>query len=59
MKKRFLELLLTLCGAHSEKAEQSSTGTRRSFKGIFLWAFRPELLLSNTSVSIVRSEINA
>lgn len=43
---------------HSEKAEQSSTGTRRSFKGIFLWAFRPELL-SNTPVSIVRSEINA
>lgn len=58
MKKRFLELLLTLCGAHTVR-RQSSTGTRRSFKGIFLWAFRPELLLSNTPVSIVRSEINA
>lgn len=44
---------------HSEKAEQSSTGTRRSFKEIFLWAFEPEILLSNTPVSIVRSEINA
>lgn len=49
----------TVWCTHSEKTEQSSTGTGRSFKGIFLWAFRPEILLSNTPVSIVRSAINA
>lgn len=49
----------TVCYMHSEKAEQSSTGTRKSFKGIFLWTSGPEILFSNISASIVRSEINA
>lgn len=58
-EEKVLGIVDTVWCTHSEKAEQSSTGTRKNFKRIFLWAFGPEILLSNTPVSIVRSEIKA
>lgn len=58
-EEKVLGIVNTVWCMHSEKTEQSSTGTRKSFKGIFLWAFGPEMVLSNTPASTVRSGINA
>lgn len=58
-EKGFGIVVDTVWCMHSEKAKQSSTGARKSFKGIFPWAFGPGILVSNTPVSIGRSEINA